>query len=412
MRPGLQVGHAGELTWSVDPQQTITLGQQFQTTVFSTPSMINLMEHAAREALGPYLEPNEESVGTALEVTHLAATPLGEQVRGVATVTELDGRNIGFDIAAFDRAEQIGRGTHRRAIITMDRFQQHLAQKVGTLPATTPGLGDSPAMQPNSGDLPSLNTLIVEQDGPVAIITLNRPQSLNAVDMAMTGEIEQLVGWLAGHEDQVRVVIVAGAGRAFCAGDDVKEVATLDMQAATALSHRQAQMYLQFEKLGQPIIAAINGSALGGGCVFAYSCDFRIAVHGAIFGMPEIKLGWPPGYGVAQLTALVGKARALELCMLGNTISAQQALAWGLVHEVTAQNSLMDRCRAIADALLQMPPAALRETKRLVHADEGSRPKLTFAADTAAYIRCLDTDDAREGIAAFTEKRPAKFKGS
>ena len=266
-------------------------------------------------------------------------------------------------------------------------------------------------MQPNQGDLPAMKKLIVEQDGPLAIVTLNRPRSLNAIDMQMTDEIEQLIAWLAGHEDQVRVVIITGSGRAFCAGDDVKEVGALDMDAATQLSHRQAQMYLQFERLGQPIIAAVNGDALGGGCVLAYSCDLRISSHGANFGMPEIKLGWPPGYGVAQLTALIGKARALELCMMGSIISSQQALAWGLIHESAPLNSLMDRCRAVADTLLGMPPLALRETKRLIHADEGNRPKLTYSADTAAYIRCLETEDAREGIAAFTEKRSAKFKG-
>ena len=266
-------------------------------------------------------------------------------------------------------------------------------------------------MQPNQGDLPEFKNLIVQQDGPLSIVTLNRPQALNAVDTVMTGEIEQFVAWLAGHEEDVRVVIATGSEHAFCAGDDVKEVGTLDLEAATQLSLRQAQMYLQFEKLGQPIIAAINGPALGAGCVFAFSCDFRIASHAATFGMPEIRLGWAPGYGVAQLTALVGKARALELCMTGKIISAQQALAWGLINETVALNSLMDRCRQIADELLAMPPIGLRETKRLIHADEGNRPKLTFAADTAAYIRCLDTADAREGIEAFTQKRPAKFQG-
>ena len=141
----------------------------------------------------------------------------------------------------------------------------------------------------------------------------------------------------------------------------------------------------------------------------AYSCDFRIAAHGANLGMPEIKLGWPPGYGIAQLTALVGKARALELCLTGKQITASQGLAYGLVHEVVPANRVLPVAKELAVQLLAMPAEALRETKRLVHADEGVTPKQTYLADTAGYIRCLELPDAQEGIAAFREKRPAKF---
>ena len=127
--------------------------------------------------------------------------------------------------------------------------------------------------------------------------------------------------------------------------------------------------------------------------------------------MPEITLGWPPGYGVAQLTALVGKSRALELCLMGEPITSAQALDWGLVSEVVSGASLRKRGMQIAERMLQMPAAALRETMRLVHLDEGIQSKVSHRADTDAYIRCLELPDAQEGLAAFAEKRKPKFDG-
>ena len=205
-------------------------------------------------------------------------------------------------------------------------------------------------------------------------------------------------------------MILKGAGDAFCAGDDVKEVGTLDLNEATQLSHRQASLYLAWERLPQIFIAAVNGVAFGAGCVCAYSCDFRIASHSARFSMPEIKLGWPPGYGLAQLTALIGKARAIELCLTGKQITAQQGLNYGLVHDVVPQSRVLPAARELAQELLKQPAAALRLTKQLLHADEGVQSKQAYLADTAAYIACLGQPDAKEGIAAFNEKRPPKFQ--
>jgi enoyl-CoA hydratase/carnithine racemase len=175
------------------------------------------------------------------------------------------------------------------------------------------------------------------------------------------------------------------------------------------LSYRQARLYLSWENLPQIFLAAIDGNALGGGCVMACACDIRIATFQAVFGMPEIKLGWPPGYGIAQLTALVGKSRAMEMCILGETVSAQTAQAYGLVHRLVPRQQLMTIAMELATKLVALPAMALRETKRLVHQDEGTQPKATYVADTAAYIECLATSDAKEGIAAFREKRPPVF---
>jgi enoyl-CoA hydratase len=125
--------------------------------------------------------------------------------------------------------------------------------------------------------------------------------------------------------------------------------------------------------------------------------------------MPEIKLGWSPGYGIAQLTSLVGKSRAMEMCVLGGDVSSQTALEIGLVNRLVPRQQLINAAKELASKLLAMPTMALRETKRLVHQDEGTQPKGTYVADTAAYIECLATNDAKEGIAAFREKRPPSF---
>jgi enoyl-CoA hydratase len=155
----------------------------------------------------------------------------------------------------------------------------------------------------------------------------------------------------------------------------------------------------------------VNGRALGAGCVCAYSCDFRIASHAATFGMPEIRLGWTPGYGLAQLTALVGKARALDLCLTGRTITSREAHEWGLVHELVSGSMLMERARKLAADLLLMPALALRETKRTIHADEGPQSKTAHRLDTDSYLRCLQAPDAQEGLAAFRDKRTPRFQG-
>jgi enoyl-CoA hydratase len=407
VKPNLQPGVRAELVWPVTAERVIALGglQSGGATVFSTPAMIELMEYAARAALAPYLEPGEESVGAMVQVEHLAATPIGASVIGRAVVTRVEGRLVDFEITAHDALDHIGNGTHRRAIIGLPRFAERLREKVGRMPEGYMLPLDQPA---NAGALPKLETLLVEPAGPIARVTLNRPAKRNAVNRQMTADWEALNAWLAGHPE-VRVVILSGAGEGFCAGDDVPEVGTLPLEEARTLSLRQARVYLAWEQLPQVFIAAVHGDALGGGCVAAYSCDFRLASHEARFGMPEIRLGWPPGYGVAQLTALIGKARALELCLTGAPIPARTALEYGLVHDIVPNGRLKAAALELAERLLQLPADALRETKRVIHADEGTTPKAAHLADTQAYIRCLALPDAQEGIQAFQEKRPPRF---
>lgn len=402
MKSGLQPGAIGELIWNVDSSMVITLGGDPRATVFSTPNMIMLMERSAREALRPYLDEGEESVGTDVQIQHVSGAGIGAVVRGEARVTGIDGKRIHFDVSAWCGERQLGFGKHTRALVKLERLIENLDKQSQEGPRAM-------NLVPNNGALPSMQTLLVEHSGPIATVTLNRPRSLNAVNAEMTSDFEKLVGWLLGHKEELRVVLLRGAGDSFCAGDDIKELPGFTPQFARELSLRQAEMYLAWERLPQIVIAMVHGDAMGGGCVAAYSADFRLASHDARFGMPEIKLGWPPGYGIAQLTNLIGKSRALEMCLLGEPLSAQKAFEWGLVHELVPRGQLEKRSLAWAERLLKLPAEAMRQTKMLLHLDEGSQPKVAYRADTEAYIRCLQLDDATEGIRAFIEKRAAEF---
>jgi enoyl-CoA hydratase len=451
MRSGITIGAEAELVWQVAAEHTIHLGfpppslvgsrladdvadPSVSAVVFSTPFMILLMERAARKVIEPFLDSGEASVGASVNIDHMAGTPLGEIVRGVARVTAVSGRTIDFEVAAYDRHEQIGRGVHRRAVVNLQRVAKKMAEKsaapqsnmplswmdgIPNLPAASSGTYPSPVdllmpkptnltMSTSIEPLPVTRTLEVDVSDGMAIVKLNRPGKKNAVNFEMTEDWERINGYLSRHP-QIRVVIVTGSGEAFCAGDDVPEVGTLSIEKAQELSYRQARMYLAWEQLPQIFLGAINGLALGGGCVAASACDLRIASHNATFGMPEVLLGWPPGYGIAQLTALIGKGRAMEMCLTGKPINAQTALQYGLVQRLSSSGMLLAQAKSWADELLAMPPEALRSTKQLIHADEGLQPKTAFLADTAAYIRCLQGADAKEGIAAFKEKRKPKF---
>ena len=397
MKPTLQTGHTGELHWVVDAGMVITLGGDARATVFSTPNLILLMERAAREALRPHLDEGEESVGIDVQIRHLAGAGIGTAVTGYATVTAIEGRKVHFRVECRAGERLLGEGTHVRAVLPVQKIIDNLA--------AISAESSMHHLHPNTAALPELSTLTVNIRNQTAIVTLNRPAVLNAVDRRMTGDFEQLVAWLAGHAADVRVVLLTGAGRAFCAGDDIRELPKIPLDEARALSGRQARMYLALERIPQVVIALVNGDAFGGGCVAACAADLRIATHPARFAMPEVLLGWPPGYGLAQLTALVGKSRALELCLTGRPISAATALDWGLVNEVVPAASLISHGEAWARRLLQIPAEALRQTKRLIHLDEGSQPKVAWHADTEAYIRCLQQPDAQQALADFSNRR-------
>ena len=218
MKPTLNVGDVAALTAVVGPDQTISLGGQDDATVFSTPSMIHLMEHAARELLRPHLDPGEESVGIDVHIEHSSATPPGATVTAEATVTMMEKNVIGFAVFARDPWGEIGQGTHRRAVIKTDGFAARLAEQKpmqSKLVVTE---------QPVGVGLPSLECIQLQHDGRQLSVMLNRPGKRNAIDSQMTAEMERLVDWLAVNAEAVGVVVVSGAGDTFCAGDDVTDL--------------------------------------------------------------------------------------------------------------------------------------------------------------------------------------------
>lgn len=257
------------------------------------------------------------------------------------------------------------------------------------------------------------DTLLVERDGPIAVVTANRPKVLNALNAVMIGELERLAAELAA-DAAVRAVILTGAGdRAFIAGADIGELAQLTPSSAWNLSRRGQRLCDQIEQLGKPVIAAINGFALGGGCEIAMACTLRVAADTARLGQPEINLGLFPGYGGTQrLARLIGKGRALEMLLTGKTMTADEALSAGLVNRVVASASLMDEVRALAGDLASKPAVAMRCIIEAVN--RGLDRPLGDAEhyEAALFGLVAATDDMREGTRAFLEKRKPVFKGS
>ena len=382
MKSTMKIGDVGTLSGMVGPGQTITLGGEPEATVYSTPSMINLMEHAAREALRPFLEPGEESVGIDVQVEHLAATPPKTEVTASATIKLIEKNVIGFDLEARDAWEVIGRGTHRRAVIRTEKFSERLARK--KTPAT-------------SKARPSLEFIDLRREGRLMWATLNRPAKRNVFNEAMTRDLESLVDWLDGAGDQIGVVVLSGAGDTFSAGDDISELRPDDTQAMTALSLRRGAVYRRMTGLPQVLIAAIDGLALGGGFVCACSCDIRVATHNTKLGLPEVTLGWPPNYGIAIVQSVLGRPTALRLALSGKPVGASEAQRFGAVHEIVPAFRLFEEARQIAETILANPPEAVAATKQLfaIWNEEGDEPA------TRSFIQCLQTNQAQASIHDF-----------
>lgn len=256
-------------------------------------------------------------------------------------------------------------------------------------------------------------TLIVERTDGVGIITINRPKALNALSRATVAELARAVEELAG-DDAVRAIVLTGAGeKAFVAGADISEFNTLQSAEEAAAYARAGQAVLnRIERLPKPVIAAINGYALGGGCELAMACDIRMAADTARLGQPEINLGIIPGYGGTQrLPRLVGRGAAKLLVLGGDPITAAEALRIGLVDAVVPAAELMDKALELAAKLASKAPVALRLCKQAIN--EGMEGTLAAGLDHEAALFGLvfDTEDRVEGVDAFLQKREAEWKG-
>ena len=254
--------------------------------------------------------------------------------------------------------------------------------------------------------------VIVRQDGRVLTLTLNRPAVLNALDRATLAALGAAID-AAGRETSVGAVVVTGAGeRAFAAGADIRELADQAPAAAEEHARFAHSVFRRLETLGKPVIAAINGVALGGGCELALACTLRLAAETATFGQPEINLGLIPGHGGSQrLPRLVGRGRALEMLLTGQPISAAEAWRIGLVNRVVPLAGLQADAGALARDVAAKPAAALRYLLAAVN-DGGDLPLPAAEAYEAALFGLVAaTGDMREGTRAFLEKRPPIFTG-
>lgn len=260
----------------------------------------------------------------------------------------------------------------------------------------------------------SYKTIELRIEDAVGLITLNRPGVLNALNAELLGELADALGQL-GQRADVRAVVITGSGnKAFAAGADIGELNALGACAEAADKARTGQaLTLQIERMNKPVIMAVNGFALGGGCELAMAGDIRIASQNARFGQPEVNLGLMPGYGGSQRTTrLLGRGMAMYLCLAGEPIDAQEALRIGLVQKVVSQEELLVEATRLARVIASKAPLAIAACKRAIN--NGAQLPIREALELEAleFGTLVGTEDFREGTSAFLEKRKAVWKGA
>ena len=255
-------------------------------------------------------------------------------------------------------------------------------------------------------------TVLYTVEGEIAVVKINRPKVLNALNHQVMDELEAVMAGIK-DDDSVKGVIITGEGeKAFVAGADIQEITGLNAVSGLQFALRGQRVFRLIETLGKPVIAAINGFALGGGCELAMSCTLRVASEKAKLGQPEVNLGIIPGYGGTQrLARLVGKGRALDLLITGRMIDANEALQWGLVNRVVAPDKLLDEAKGLLKLILSKGPLAVSYTIDALSRglEVGLEEGLRIEADLFG-LACA-TEDMKEGTGAFVEKRKAEFKG-
>lgn len=255
-------------------------------------------------------------------------------------------------------------------------------------------------------------SLLVDRDGAIAVLTVNRPKALNAMNQATLAELKAAMEALDA-DPGVGVVIVTGAGeKAFVAGADIGEMADFGPARAEEHARKGQAAVAAFESAAKPVIAAVNGYALGGGLELALACDIRLASDNAQMGLPEVSLGVIPGFGGTQrLARVVGEGRAKELVLTGRRVKADEALAMGLVNKVVPQAQLLEAAKEMARAILANGPVAVRLAKEVIHEGLGTDFAHGLLLEQKAFGLAFATHDQKEGMKAFTEKRKPSWKG-
>jgi enoyl-CoA hydratase len=259
----------------------------------------------------------------------------------------------------------------------------------------------------------NFSTLLYSVKNRIGTITINRPDKLNALNAQAKLELKSLFTEIKS-DTSVDIVVLTGAGeKAFVAGTDIKELTILNGEAGKEFSSKGQEVFDLIENLGKPVIAAVNGYALGGGCELALACHIRIASENAKFGQPEVNLGIIPGYGGTQrLARLVGRGRAMELVLTGNQIDAQEALRIGLVNKVVSLPELLNTATAIAQLIASKGQVAIRMALKAINMTQEATLSDGQQLEASLFGVCCDTADFKEGTSAFLEKRAPKFKNA
>jgi len=250
----------------------------------------------------------------------------------------------------------------------------------------------------------------------ILLITISRPAALNALNTRFFLEFNELLNEHDGNKE-VKVVVITGEGKAFVAGADIAEMVNMNPEEGSRFSRTGQLLFDRIEKLPFPVIAAVNGFALGGGCELAMACDFRIAGKNAKFGQPEVNLGLIPGYGGTQrLTQLIGKGKSMELQMTAQIIDANEAYRLGLVNHVTTSDSLLEKTKEILQTIQTKAPIAIGKIIECINvavlSDSAyTNGKTGYEKEIESFGECFDTADMKEGTSAFLEKRKPNFKG-
>ncbi|CEP66852.1 Crotonase superfamily [Moorella glycerini] len=257
-----------------------------------------------------------------------------------------------------------------------------------------------------------MHNVILEKEESLGIVTINRPESLNALNYKVLRELRTVFEEIK-NDVAVKAVIITGAGeKAFVAGADIAEMKNMSPEVAYRFARLGQETFSAIEKFSKPVIAAVNGFALGGGCELVMACDFRIASEKAKFGQPEVGLGIIPGFGGTQrLARIIGKAKAMELILMGNMIDAEEAARLGLVNMVVPPGDLLAKAKEVGKLIASKAPIAVKLAKAAINYGIETDLETACAYEAGLFGICFGTADQKEGIEAFIEKRKPQFQG-